>query len=202
VIGSTANYIANGLKWRRGEPWLQEVRAPSNLPWDQADLTIKHPRSKWAQYGVTYPDGKALPPDDLPASLLLPMGRMGPAFLAYPNFAAYTEWNNSLIYSTTAAYLAARIAGAPPMQRPSAPVAQLPFNELREMQQLLVRAGFNVGKVDGIMGQLSRTAVKTMQIKYGLPADSWPTAELLARMRGASAGPRTAPTATALPPAR
>jgi hypothetical protein len=172
------------------------------LPWDQADLTIKHQRSKWAQYGVTYPDGKALPSDDLTASLLLPMGRMGPAFLAYPNFAAYTEWNNSLIYSTTAGYLATRIAGAPPMQRPSAPVAQLPFNELRELQQLLVRAGFNVGKVDGIMGQLSRTAVKTMQIKYGLPADSWPTAELLARMRGVAAAPRVAPTATALPTVR
>ena len=190
VIGSTANYIANGLKWRRGEPWLQEVRVPQNSPWDQADLTIQHPRSKWTQFGVTYPDGRALPNDSLPASLLLPMGRTGPAFLAYPNFAAYTEWNNSLIYSTTAGYLATRIAGAPPMQRPSAPVAQLSFNELRELQQLLVRAGFNVGKVDGIMGQLSRTAVKTMQIKYGLPADSWPTAELLARMRGEPVAPR------------
>jgi len=187
VIGSTANYIANGLKWRRGEPWLQEVRVPPNLPWDQADLTIQLPRSKWAQLGVTYPDGKALPSDELPASVLLPMGRTGPAFLAYANFAAYTEWNNSLIYSTTAGYLATRIAGAAPMRRPAAPVAQLPFNELRELQQLLVRAGFNVGKVDGVMGQQSRTAVKAMQIKYGLPADSWPTAELLARMRG----PRT-----------
>jgi lytic murein transglycosylase len=188
VIGSTANYIANGLKWRRGEPWLQEVRvAPSlaaNFPWDQADLTIKLPRSKWTQFGVSYPDGRALPNDSLPSSLLLPMGRTGPAFLAYPNFAAYTEWNNSLIYSTTAGYLATRIAGAPPMQHPAAPVAQLPFNELRELQQLLVRAGFNVGKVDGVMGQQSRSAVKAMQIKYGLPADSWPTAELLARMRG------------------
>jgi lytic murein transglycosylase len=190
VIGSTANYIANGLKWRRGEPWLQEVRvaAPANFasgfPWDQADLTIQLPRSKWVQLGVTYPDGKPLPNDAMPASLLLPMGRMGPAFLAYANFAAYTEWNNSLIYSTTAGYLATRIAGAPPMQRPSAPVAQLPFNELRELQQLLVRAGYNVGKVDGVMGQQSRSAVKAMQIKYGLPADSWPTAELLARMRG------------------
>src|SRR3981081_1009067 len=192
VIGSTANYIANGLKWRRGEPWLQEVRVPqsspsgfpSSFPWDQADLTIKLPRSKWTQLGVTYPDGKALPNDDLPASLLLPMGRMGPAFLAYPNFAAYTEWNNSLIYSTTAGYLATRIAGAAPMQRPSAPVAQLPFNELRELQQLLVRAGYNVGKIDGVMRQQSRSAVKAMQIKFGLPADSWPTAELLARLRG------------------
>jgi lytic murein transglycosylase len=188
VIGSTANYIANGLKWRRGEPWLQEVRVPQNLPsgfpWDQADLTTQLPRSKWMQLGVTYPDGKPLPNDNMPASLLLPMGRTGPAFLAYANFAAYTEWNNSLIYSTTAGYLAARIAGSAPMLRPAAPVVQLPFNELRELQQLLVRAGFNVGKVDGVMGQQSRSAVKAMQVKYGLAADSWPTAELLARMRG------------------
>ena len=63
-------------------------------------------------------------------------------------------------------------------------IAQLPFNEIKELQQLLVRAGFNVGKVDGVLGQQSRSAVKAMQIKYGLPADSWPTAELLARMRG------------------
>src|SRR3954451_6097168 len=166
VIGSTANYIATGLKWRRGEPWLQEVRVPANLQWDQADLTIQHPRAKWAAWGVTYPDGRALPNDNLAASLLLPMGRSGPAFLAYPNFAAYTEWNNSLIYSTTAGYFATRIAGAPPMRQPAVLVAQLPFNELREMQQLLVRAGFNVGKIDGIMGQQSRTAVKAMQIKY------------------------------------
>ena len=194
VIGSTANYIATGLKWRRGEPWLQEVRvtAPANFPWDQADLTIKIPRSKWAQLGVKYPDGRPLPDDDMPASLLLPMGRNGPAFLAYANFAAYTEWNNSLIYSTTAGYLATRIAGAAPMQRPSVPVAQLPLNQLRELQQLLVRAGYDVGKIDGVMGQQSRTAVKAMQVKFGLPADSWPTAELLTRMRGPSAQPAAA----------
>jgi lytic murein transglycosylase len=201
VIGSTANYIATGLKWRRGEPWLQEVRVTTsaNFPWDQADLTIRLPRSKWAQLGVKYPDGKPLPDDDMPASLLLPMGRNGPAFLAYANFAAYTEWNNSLIYSTTAGYLATRIAGAPPMQRPSAPVAQLPVNELRELQQHLVRAGYDVGKIDGVMGQQSRSAVKAMQMKFGLPADSWPTAELLARMRGPRAQPATA---TAAPPVR
>jgi lytic murein transglycosylase len=184
VIGSTANYIASGLKWRRGEPWLEEVRPPPNFPWDQADLTIKLPRSKLASLGVSYADGRPLPNDDQPASLLLPMGRMGPAFLAYANFAAYTEWNNSLTYSTTAAYLATRIAGAAPMRRPAATVAQLPFNEIKELQQLLVRAGFDVGKVDGVLGQQSRTAVKAMQVKYGLPADSWPTTELLARMRG------------------
>jgi len=189
VIGSTANYIATGLKWRRGEPWLEEIRVPANLPWDQTDLTIKHPRAKWAAWGVTYADGRPLPNDAMPASVLLPMGRFGPAFLAYANFAAYTEWNNSLIYSTTAAYLATRITGAAPMRKPAAAVAQLPFNEIKELQQLLARQGYSVGKIDGILGQQSRIAVRTVQIKYGLPADSWPTAELLARLRG---GPRTA----------
>jgi membrane-bound lytic murein transglycosylase B len=187
VIGSTANYIANGLKWRRGEPWLEEIKVPQNLPWDQTDLTVQQPRAKWAQLGVTYPDGRPLPSDNLAASVLLPMGRNGPAFMAYPNFAAYTEWNNSLIYSTTAGYLASRIAGAAPMRKPTTPVAQLPFNELKQLQQLLVQAGFNVGKVDGVLGQQSRAAVKAMQVKYGLPADSWPTSELLARMRGGTA---------------
>ncbi|QQO36012.1 lytic murein transglycosylase [Bradyrhizobium diazoefficiens] len=187
VIGSTANYIANGLKWRRGEPWLEEIKVPQNLPWDQTDLSVQLPRSKWAQFGVTYPDGRPLPNDNLAASVLLPMGRNGPAFMAYANFAAYTEWNNSLIYSTTAGYLASRIAGAAPMRRPAGQVAQLPFNELKQLQQLLVQAGFDVGKIDGVLGQQSRAAVKAMQIKYGLPADSWPTAELLARMRGGTA---------------
>ena len=189
VIASTANYIAKGLKWRRGEPWLQEVRVatnPSGFPWDQADLTIQLPRSKWAQMGVTYADGRALPNDGLAASLLLPMGRGGPAFLAYPNFAAYTEWNNSLIYSTTAGYLATRIGGSAPMRRPAVPVVQLPLNELRELQQLLVRSGFNVGKIDGVMGQLSRSAVKAMQVKYGLPA------EFMADRRTAGADARRA----------
>ena len=87
------------------------------------------------------------------------------------------------------------------MRKPAGAVVQLPFNEIRELQQLLVRAGFDVGKVDGVLGQQSRTAVKAMQIKYGLPADSWPTAELLARMRG---GPRAqaAPAAAGAPVAR
>src|ERR1700738_641810 len=94
VIGSTANCIATRLKWLRGDPWLQEVRVSQNVPWDQADLAIRLPRSKWAQFGVTYPDGRPLPNDYLPAALVLPMGRMGPAFLAYPNFQAYTTGTN------------------------------------------------------------------------------------------------------------
>ncbi len=183
VIGSTANYLVN-LGWRRGEPWLQEVRVPP-LPWDQADLAIQHPRSKWAHWGVTLAGGRALPNDDLPASLLLPMGRFGPAFLAYPNFQVYLKWNNSLVYSTTAAYYATRLAGAPPLVRSSGPIPPVTAEEVREIQQLLIRAGHDVGGADGKLGLQTRAAIKTMQMKYGLPADSYPTPELLARMRGA-----------------
>ena len=181
VLGSTANYLV-GLGWKRGEPWLTEVRVPAKLPWDQADLAIQLPRSKWAAFGVALADGRPLPADNLPASLLLPMGRFGPAFLVYPNFQVYLQWNNSLVYSTTAAYLATRIAGAPPLHRGNPP-PPLPFEQVKEMQALLVRAGYDVGTVDGFLGLKTRQAVKAMQMKYGLPADSYPTAELLARMR-------------------
>jgi len=181
VIGSTANYLV-GLGWKRGEPWLSEVRVPPNLPWDQADLAIQLPRSKWASLGVTLADGKALPADSLAASLLLPMGRFGPAFLVYPNFQVYLQWNNSLVYSTTAAYLATRIAGAPPLHRGTPPPAPS-FNDVKELQTILAHSGHDVGNIDGFLGLKTREAVKAMQIKYGLPADSYPTAELLARMR-------------------
>ena len=185
VLGSTANYLL-GLGWRRGEPWLTEVRVPANMPsgfpWDQADLDIQLPRSKWASFGVTLADGKPLPADNLPASLLLPVGRLGPAFLAYQNFQIYLQWNNSLVYSTTAAYLATRIAGASPLHRGNPPPA-LPFTDVKAMQGMLTHAGYDVGAVDGFLGLKTRQAVKATQLKYGLPADSYPTAELLARMR-------------------
>jgi len=183
VLASTANYLV-GLGWRRGEPWLTEVRVPANMPWQQADLDIKLPRAKWAAYGVMLVNGSPLPADDLPASLLLPMGRFGPAFLAYDNFRVYLQWNNALVYSTTAAYLATRIAGAPPLHRGTAP-PPLAFADIKSLQTSLAHAGYDVGAIDGFLGLKTRQAVKAMQVKFSLPADSFPTAELLARMRGA-----------------
>jgi len=182
VIGSTANYMKH-LGWRGGEPWLEEVRITQDLPWDQADLTIKLPRSKWAAWGIQYPDGRPVPSDELPASLLLPMGRFGPAFLAYPNFDIYTEWNNSLTYATTAAYLATRIDGAGPMSRGRGHIPELSQGQAQELQRLLVKRGYDVGKIDGIIGEKTRGAVKDMQLKYKMPADSYPTPELLAALR-------------------
>ena len=98
ALASAGNMLAK-FGWRRGEPWLQEVRVPAEMPWQEADIAIQHSRAEWAKWGVTYPGGKPLPADAVPASLLLPMGREGPAFLAYANFQVYFQWNSSLVYT-------------------------------------------------------------------------------------------------------
>jgi len=183
VIGSTANYLVS-LGWKRGEPWLEEIRVPANLPWKETGLDVKQPRSQWAKWGVTYPDGRPLPNDNLSASVLLPMGRFGPAFIAYDNFQVYLKWNNSLVYSTTAAYYATRLAGAPLMGRGAGTVPPISMEQTRELQQLLIKHGHDVGGADGKLGTATRGAVKAMQVKLGLPADSYPTPELIARLRG------------------
>jgi lytic murein transglycosylase len=183
VIGSTGKYLAH-LGWKRGEPWLQEVRVPQNLDWKDADFSVQHPRSQWSRSGVTRADGASLPNDNLQASLVLPMGRFGPAFLAFDNFQVYTKWNNSLAYSLTAAYYATRLEGAPPMHR-NANIPKISFEETRETQQILEKRGYDIGRADGVLGLKSRQAVRDMQIKLGLPADGWPTPEFLAKLRTA-----------------
>jgi lytic murein transglycosylase len=182
VLATTANFLK--LKgWRAGEPWLEEVRVPTDLDWSQADLAVNHPRSQWAQWGVKKPDGSALEADGLEASLVLPMGRNGPAFLAYPNFRIYLEWNQSLVYTTTAAYFATRLAGAPPVSKGNGPVEPFGLKETMELQRLLVERGYDVGKIDGLLGAGTRAAVKEVQMQLGLPADSYPTPELVDRLR-------------------
>ncbi|MCS0503979.1 lytic murein transglycosylase [Ancylobacter mangrovi] len=183
ALASAANYI-RALGWKRGQPWLEEVRVPKNLPWDQADLSIKLPRSQWARMGVVRAGGGQLPADQLTASLLLPMGRSGPAFLAYPNFDVFTEWNNSLVYATSAAYLATRVAGAGPFDRGAGKaIPVMSMSQVRQLQTLLNQRGHHVGGVDGILGSATRQAVKVEQMRLGMPADSYPTPELLAALQ-------------------
>lgn len=182
VIGSTAAYLKH-IGWRAGEPWLEEVRAPRNLNWAEADLTIQHPRSQWAQWGVTRVDGKPLTSDGMQGSLLALMGRDGPLFLVYPNFRVYLEWNHSLNYATTVAYLATRYAGAPEMRDIGKGVPSLSLDQAKELQTLLSRSGHDVGRIDGIIGAGTRAAVKKEQLRLGLVPDAYPTEELLQRLR-------------------
>ncbi len=183
TLASAANFLVS-LGWQRGQPWLQEVRVPQSLRWDQADLTIKHPRSQWVAWGVRAAHG-TLPPDNLPASMILPMGRDGPAFLAYPNFQAFLGWNSAYVYSTTVAYFATRLAGAPTVDHEGAKRVQtLSTQQVMELQRLLNKHGYDAGEVDGKVGSGTRAAVKQAQLKTGLPADSYPTAELIERLAG------------------
>jgi peptidoglycan hydrolase-like protein with peptidoglycan-binding domain len=117
------------------------------------------------------------------AALLLPMGYQGPAFLAYPNFQVYLEWNDSLVYTTTAAYLATRLAGATRVSAGNAQVNSLSMEQIKQLQNYLVKRGLEVGEVDGIIGERTRAAVKRLQLELDVPADSYPTVELLRRLR-------------------
>jgi lytic murein transglycosylase len=183
ALASAAN-LMKSFGWQRGQPWLQEVRVPAQMPWEQSGLDNKHPRSQWVKWGVTAAHGQ-LPVDNLPASLILPMGRLGPAFLAYPNFKAYTEWNAAIVYATTAAYFGTRLAGAPPVSPGNGQPVVPTTGQIQELQRLLIARRLLTGDADGRLGSQTRAAVKQAQIKVGLPADAYPTPELAERLRGA-----------------
>ena len=182
IIGSTANFIKS-LGWTRGQPWLVEVRVPSGLAWEKAGLDEKQPTAAWVKQGVTRANGQPLAPDTLEASLVLLQGRGGPAFLAYPNFKIFTEWNQSLNYAVTAAYLATRLDGAPHLSRGQAPATPLPPEIIKDLQAALIRAGYNGGEPDGKLGYATRAAIRQAQLKVGLPADGYPSLDLLDRLR-------------------
>lgn len=169
--------MLKGLGWRAGEPWLQEITVPSNLDWSKTGLTHKISVGDWAKMGITARSGN-LGKSNLKASVLLPMGRKGPAFLAYPNFDVYFEWNKSFVYVTTAAYFATRLEGAHAYQAGN-PDAGLSDAQMKSLQTKLQKRGHNVGKVDGILGAKTRAAVQAEQQRLGLPADAWPTTALL-----------------------
>jgi len=182
MASSAALLVKHG--WQANQPWLQEVKVPRDMAWEEADIAIQHPRAQWVKWGVKGV-GKDIKADKFPAALLLPMGRNGPAFLAYDNFTtAYLKWNESLVYSTTAAYLATRIAGASRLNPGNGKVTPLAFKEIIELQKLLVRRGHDVGDIDGKIGAATRAAVKDVQLEMGMPADSYPDASFLEALRG------------------
>lgn len=171
--------MLSSLGWRKGEPWLQEVSVPQNLDWSKTGLRTTLPASEWATKGVKPRHGRIS--GNLPASLILPQGRKGPAFLAYPNFRVYFEWNQSFVYVLTAAYFANRLEGAP-VYNAGNPDRGLTGPQMKQLQSKLAARGYNVGKIDGILGAGTRAAVQDVQQKLGMPADAWPTAALLNRL--------------------
>ncbi len=179
---SSADAILSGAAllrhhgWRANEPWLTEVTVPDGLDWSLSGLHTEQPTESWAALGVVARAG-SLPPG-LPASLILPQGRKGPAFLAYPNFRVLFQWNKSFTYVLTAAYFATKIEGAQPYAA-GAPDPGLTPDQMRALQERLAARGHDVGEIDGILGAGTRDAVQKEQARLGLPADAWPTLDLL-----------------------
>ena len=176
----TGARMLQDLGWRANEPWLVEVSVPKNLDWSQTGLATEKPVSEWARLGVKARNG-ALPDGDLSASIILPQGRKGPAFMGLPNFRVYFEWNQSFVYVTTAAYFATRLAGGKVFTEGN-PEPSLNDVEMKSLQRKLESLGYDVGGVDGILGRKTRDAVKQEQLRLGLPADAWPTRALLDRL--------------------
>lgn len=177
----TAARMLSELGWQRSEPWLESVQLTQDLPWENSIRSNRMPHSKWSGWGIKTADGKPLGPDDGDASLMIPMGRKGPAFLSYRNFDIFVEWNKSIVYATTAAYFASRLAGGEPFHL-GTPEPGLSTEELKELQNKLVAHGYEMGRIDGVFGTMTRDAVRTEQLRLGMPADSWPTRELLEKL--------------------
>lgn len=169
--------MLSSLGWRKGEPWLQEVVMPKDFDWSKTGLETQRKASDWAAMGVA-PRSGALQGPGLQSSILLPQGRGGPAFIAYPNFNVFFEWNQSFVYVTTAAYFATRLSGAP-VYNSGNPTPALSEAQMKSLQTKLAERGHDVGGVDGILGARTRSAVQKEQARLGLPADAWPTVQLL-----------------------
>ncbi len=167
------------LGWRPAEPWLREVSVPPDLDWSLAGLDTTIPVAEWIDMGVRAKTGEI--ETGLPANLLLPQGRKGPAFLAYPNFQVLLEWNESFVYVMTASHFATRLIGEPPFD-PGSPDPGLNGVQMIELQERLAARGYDVGKIDGILGRRTRAAVRDVQQRLNLPSDAWPTETLLSRL--------------------
>ena len=171
--------MLRSLGWRPNEPWLQEIVVPGDLDWSQAGVDIWKPVAEWERMGVRARNGSLA--RGLQGAILLPEGRNGPAFIAYPNYRVLFEWNKSFVYVLTAAYFATRLEGAPVFAAGN-PTPALSGEEIQTLQRRLGARGHDVGGVDGILGAMTRAAVRAEQKRLGLPADSWPTRDLLGRI--------------------
>lgn len=171
--------MLRSLGWAPGQPWLQEVILPAEMDWSRAGLATRLAPGDWQALGLSPRSGQWQ--GSQPASLILPQGKDGPAFLAYPNFSVLFEWNQSFTYVLTAAYFATRLEGAPIFD-PGTPAPGLEGAQMKKLQQKLATRGHDVGEIDGILGAGTRAAVRAVQSELGLPVDGWPTAALLNRL--------------------
>jgi lytic murein transglycosylase len=175
--------------WERGRRWAHEVRVPQSIDCTTAHPGVTHNVREWRVHGVVPVDGRAFDAEALgePASLLMPEGAYGPAFLTPKNYYVLKDYNFSDLYVLFVGNLADRIAGGGPFKTPWSKNAQLRTAEVEAMQRRLTELGLYKDKIDGKAGMLTRAALGAYQKANGLKVDCWPTEAVLRHMQSRAA---------------
>ncbi len=187
-VPDTLASIANYLKqhgWVAGAAWGVEAVVPETVSCALEGPHQGHPLSAWAKAGVTRVGGGALPgaPGDR-RFLMMPAGRLGPAFIVSQNFYVLKTYNESDLYALFVGHLADRIAGGRPgFSAGWATVSGFNRGDVRAMQERMVKKGYDVGEVDGLVGFKTRTAIGLWQAKAGRPVTCYPDRALIAEIR-------------------
>lgn len=182
AMASTANFVARS-GWQAGQPWGVEVRLPPGFDVARAAPAERQPAKQWAAEGVQASDGAPLPPF-AQATVWLPAGATGPAFLVGANFQVILRYNNSNSYALAVGLLAQQLAGGPGVHAPwPRDLAALSRVQVKALQTALTERGFDSGTPDGVMGPATSSALRRYQASLGLPADGYPTVELLQRLQ-------------------
>ena len=182
ALASTAAMLsANG--WQPGKIWGYQIVLPPGFAYQDADIDIEKPLIEWQARGVTLPGGAPLPATQDAGAIYLPAGARGPAFLVFDNFRVILKYNNAASYALAVGLLADRARGAPPLIA-AWPREELPLSrqERLDFQNDLLALGFDPGGVDGVLGRKTRAALRLYQLARGLPADGFPTHDILQRM--------------------
>ena len=182
VMASTANFLVRS-GWQAGQPWGLEVRLPAGFDYARASPDVQQPTTYWAEAGVQSMDSTPLPALAA-SSILLAAGARGPAFLVGPNFRTILRYNNSTSYALAVSLLAQRLVGGAAVQAPwPHDLVALTRSQLMMLQTALNANGFDSGTPDGMMGPATQRGIRQYQSSLGLPADGYPTLELLQRLR-------------------
>jgi lytic murein transglycosylase len=186
ALASTANFLKRA-GWQKALSWGFEVSVPRGMDLADAGRRNKQPMAEWAARGLRRADGGALPASGAPSGLLLPAGRGGPAFLVTRNFDALYSYNAAESYGLAIAHLSDRLRGGAPFATPwPTDDPGLSRAERRELQQLLIARGHDIGEPDGMIGARTREALKLEQALLGLPADGRAGQRALRALRAAA----------------
>jgi membrane-bound lytic murein transglycosylase B len=175
----SAGRFLESMGWDGEYRWGREVLLPKNFDYQLSDGR-KLALTEWRKLGIADAFGQPLARADITASLIVPTGHRGPAFLVYQNFGVIMGWNRSEFYAIAVGHLADRIAGAGGLQVP--PPENLPAlsrQQILALQQTLEDQGFDPGPIDGILGSGTRSAIREFQKANNLVADGYPGTQVL-----------------------